>query len=99
MAEVQIGQVADLVKSERTRNRYLRVIVRADKGCSYGTMEDVMNALQSVQANRFVLMTEGEGAESATKDLPGDQGALGGGTVDEVAAVTGARDGEIAWAR
>ncbi len=97
MMRLEMGQVSDLVKSERTKNSRLRVIVRADRDCSYGTMEDMMNALQIARANRFVLMTEGEGEGAAKKELPTEQGALEPDAWGEVASA-GRAEGET-WAR
>jgi biopolymer transport protein ExbD len=71
MRRVEATQVTDLVRQERTHNPRLRVIVKADKNASYGTMEDMMNSLQAARATRFVLMTEGEeGSTGEGKDLP-----------------------------
>jgi biopolymer transport protein ExbD len=69
MKRVDMTQVDYLIRSERTRNSRLRLLVRADKNCPYGTMEDLMNILQVTRTNRFVLMTEGEeGAPAPTEE-------------------------------
>ena len=68
MKRLDMSQVDYLIRSERTRNPRLRLIVRADKDCPYGTMEDLMNILQVTRTNRSVLMTEGEeGAAGPTE--------------------------------
>ena len=97
MMQLEMGQVSGLVKGERTKNSRLRVIVRADRDCSYGTMEDMMNILQEARTNRFVLMTEGEGQGEAKKELPADQGALETSAWREVAFA--ARSEGESWAR
>ena len=97
MMQIEMGQVSGLVKGERTKNSRLRVIVRADRECSYGTMEDMMNILQEARTNRFVLMTEGEGSGNEKKELPADQGALETNAWREVAFAARA-EGEP-WAR
>ena len=75
MSTVDPTQLANLIKSERMRNPRIRVVVKADKSCPYGAMEDMMNALQDARAIRFVLMTEGEqsGPEGGAKELPTDE--------------------------
>jgi biopolymer transport protein ExbD len=68
MKRVDMSQIDYLIRSERTRNPRLRLLVRTDKDCPYGTMEDLMNILQVTRTNRFVLMTEGEeGAAAPTE--------------------------------
>jgi biopolymer transport protein ExbD len=82
MKRLDMSQVGDLIRSERTRNSRLRLIVRADKKCPYGTMEDLMAVLQATRTNRFVLMTEGEDSGPAPTEEPGpstDGASLGGG--------------------
>jgi biopolymer transport protein ExbD len=79
MASLEIGQLRTHVETERRRNPLMRLIVKADRDCPYGTMEDVMNILQEANATRFVLMTEGEGAEGATKELPAEGASRGTG--------------------
>jgi biopolymer transport protein ExbD len=64
-----IQDLGNWVRQARTRNPRARWIVRADRGCDYGVMEDVMNVLQEQNTNRFVLMTEGESG-GAPQDLP-----------------------------
>jgi hypothetical protein len=76
------------VRQERSRNPRVRLIVKADKRCDYGTMEDVMNVLQEQRTNRFVLMTAGEGGGEAV-DLPDE----GEGEGEEA---TGTDDGHTA---
>lgn len=75
MSSLDATQVGALIRAERTRNPRLRVVVKADKNCPYGVMEDMMNALQEARATRFVLMTEGEegGPEGGAKELPTDE--------------------------
>jgi biopolymer transport protein ExbD len=78
MARVEYAQVGALVKAERSKNTRLRLIVKADKECPYGLMEDLMNTLQEVRTNRFVLMTEGEaGSVEGTKELTDEEASLG----------------------
>ncbi len=68
---IQLDQVGDWVRSERSRNPRVRMIVKADRNCEYGVMQDVMDILQAERTNRFVLMTEGEGGgEGGEKELP-----------------------------
>jgi biopolymer transport protein ExbD len=61
--------LGDWVHQARVSHPRARWIVRADKSCDYGVMEDVMNVLQEQRTNRFVLMTEGESG-GKSKDLP-----------------------------
>jgi len=68
-ADQLISQLGDWVRQTRTKRPQARWIVRADKGCDYGVMEDVMNVLQEQRTNRFVLMTDGESG-TKEKDLP-----------------------------
>jgi biopolymer transport protein ExbD len=68
-ADQLIQQLGDWVNQARRKNPRARWIVRADKGCDYGVMEDVMNVLQEQRTNRFVLMTDGESG-GKEKDLP-----------------------------
>lgn len=90
MARVEPAQVGGLIRSERTRNPRLRVIVRADKNARYGAMEDMMNTLQEARATRFVLMTEGEeGGPGGTKDLPSEGEEGEGAAATEVGALFG----------
>jgi biopolymer transport protein ExbD len=70
MTRLEMNQVQDWVQTERARKGgATRLIVRADKNCEYGAMEDLMAQLQEARTNRFVLMTEGEGAEGE-EELP-----------------------------
>ncbi len=39
------------------------VIVKADRGCRYGTVKKIMDTLQEININRFSLMTEIRGKE------------------------------------
>ena len=71
MKRLDMSQLDYLIRSERTRNPRLRLIVRADKNCPYGTMEDLMAILQETRTNRFVLMTEGEEGAPAPGAKPG----------------------------
>jgi biopolymer transport protein ExbD len=74
MARVEPGQATQLIRQERVKNPKIRVIVKADKNCAYGAMEDMMNSLQESGATRFVLMTEGEvGGPGGTKEMPTDE--------------------------
>jgi biopolymer transport protein ExbD len=75
MAPLDATQVGNLIRTERMRNTRLRVVVKADRDCPYGAMEDMMNALQEARATRFVLMTEGEekGSTGPTKEFPTDE--------------------------
>ncbi len=68
--KIDMSQLGGWVRSERSRNPRVRMIVKADKNCEYGVMQDVMDVLQVERTNRFVLMTEGEGAEQGEKTLP-----------------------------
>jgi biopolymer transport protein ExbD len=75
MSMVEFAQIGDLIRSERSKNAKLRLIVKADRHLPYGLMEDLMNVLQEARATRFVLMTEGEaGGETATKEV--EEGGL-----------------------
>ena len=76
MTRLDASQVGQVVAQERRKSgNRVRVVVKADRGAPYGTMEDLMNTLQEVGATRFVLMTEGEeGApEGGGKELPTDE--------------------------
>lgn len=107
MARVELTQVGALVRGERTKNPRIKLIVKADRDCPYGVMEDLMNVLQEVRTNRFVLMTEGEAGTEATKELPEDGASVGDLFADpkagRVALVGGAHRGADdqveAWAR
>jgi biopolymer transport protein ExbD len=84
-------QLGDWIRSTRTKRPRARWVVKADRSCDYGVMEDVMNVLQEQKTNRFVLMTEGEGGGEGV-DLPeeGTEGAdagshFGTGNADLVA--------------
>jgi hypothetical protein len=77
MKQLRPDQVADWVTQGRMHQGALtRVIVRADKNCEYGAMQDLMDQLQAANANRFVLMTEGEGPQSVPEAKPGETGSL-----------------------
>ncbi|MFN0149167.1 MAG: ExbD/TolR family protein [bacterium] len=102
MMKVEAAEVANVIRAERMRDRTLRVIVRADKNCPYGTMEDMMNALQEARATRFVLMTEGEGGSSGPgEELPEEGAANGAGASGDVGALFGdsRAAGEVVIAR
>ncbi|RPJ40857.1 MAG: biopolymer transporter ExbD [Candidatus Latescibacterota bacterium] len=93
MSSLEFSQIGDLIRSERSRNRKLRLIVKADRELPYGLMEDLMNVLQDAQATRFVLMTEGEaGMGQATKEVEEGGLSMGDGAADKGA-------GELAMAR
>ena len=100
-------QLGSWVRTERSRNPRVRMIVKADRNCEYGIMEDVMDILQAERTNRFVLMTEGEGAEKegGGKALPeGGTSSLETGPDDQLAAAPGATAGATekrgeTWAR
>ncbi len=82
IARVQVADLGNWVQHARSQNPRARMIVRADKSCNYGTMEDVMNVLQETHATRFVLMTEGEGHGGAGgEDTPRPEPAAGGGQI------------------
>jgi biopolymer transport protein ExbD len=80
--QLQLNQLGMWVRQERSRNPRVRMIVKADKRCDYGTMEDVMNVLQEQRTNRFVLMTAGEGGGEAV-DLPEEGEGEGEGEGEE----------------
>jgi len=74
MQKLEMPQVQDWVQHARAKKGMTtRLIVRADRNCEYGTMEDLMAQLQEARTNRFVLMTEGEGAEGAEELPSGDK--------------------------
>jgi len=90
MARIEPSEVASAIRAERMRDRALRVIVKADKNCPYGAMEDMMNALQEARATRFVLMTEGEaGGTGPGEELPADGAARETGAQGDVGALFG----------
>ena len=88
-------QVGSWVRTERSRNPRVRMIVKADRNCEFGIMEDVMDILQAERTNRFVLMTEGEGAEKegGGKALPETGAATPAGADQELAQAPGAAAG------
>jgi hypothetical protein len=105
-------QVGPWVRTERSKNPRVRMIVKADRNCEYGIMEDVMDILQAERTNRFVLMTEGEGGgkEGGGKALPQSQAGnplqgYGAGPDDQLAQAPGAAPAGAAekrgetWAR
>jgi biopolymer transport protein ExbD len=100
-------QVGAWVRTERSRNPRVRMIVKADRNCEYGIMEDVMDILQAERTNRFVLMTEGEGAEKegGGKALPeGAAAPAGVGADGQLAQAPGTAAGAAekrgeTWAR
>ena len=73
MSGVPMSGVGAHIKKSRIENPRLRLIVKADRNCDYGTMEDLMDILQDVNTPRFVLMTEGESASEGEKALPTDE--------------------------
>ncbi len=102
MARVEAAEVANVIRAERMRDRSLRVIVKADKNCPYGAMEDMMGALQEARATRFVLMTEGEAAGGGPGDeLPDEGAARDNGAPADVGALFGdpGAAGEVVIAR
>jgi len=50
--------LAELLIQARIMNPKLRTVIKADKNCPYGPIEDVMNILQKVKISRFNLVTE-----------------------------------------
>ena len=50
--------LAGWLKDARTSNPSARIIVKMDKDAQYGVMADMMDALQTVNAPRFNVMTE-----------------------------------------
>ncbi len=74
MTQLRPDQVADWVQQGRMhKGAAARIIVRADKNCEYGAMQDLMDQLQAASANRFVLMTEGEGPQGKEALPEGDK--------------------------
>jgi biopolymer transport protein ExbD len=81
ISRVQVADLGGWIQHARAQNPRARMIVKADRSCNYGTMEDVMNVLQESRATRFVLMTEGEGQGGGDEDVPRPEPAEGGGQV------------------
>lgn len=79
LQRLRVDQVADWVRQGRMRKGAATfIIVRADKNCEYGYMQDLMDQLQVAAANRFVLMTTGEGPEGESVEPPaGEKGDVG----------------------
>ncbi|MBI5708981.1 MAG: biopolymer transporter ExbD [Candidatus Eisenbacteria bacterium] len=52
------ADLAGWLRDARTNNPSARIIVKMDKDAQYGVMADMMEALQTVNAPRFNVMTE-----------------------------------------
>ena len=66
---VGVSELGSRIKYYRMQNYAFRVALKGDKDAPYGVVEDVMSQLQSVQANRFNLVTD-----LAKMDLSGSGG-------------------------
>lgn len=56
--ETDMASLEQLILDQRRRNPRLRVAIKADKESEYGTMEDVMAAMQKTNTITFSLVTE-----------------------------------------
>ncbi|MDE3056903.1 MAG: biopolymer transporter ExbD [Bacteroidota bacterium] len=58
--EVNLTELAQLLREARINNPKLRTVIKADKDGEYGVIEDIMNILQSKDVNitRFNLVTD-----------------------------------------
>ena len=56
--EVEQKNLADLLMSARIANPKLRTVIKGDKDCPFGPIEDVMNILQKTKITRFNLVTD-----------------------------------------
>jgi biopolymer transport protein ExbD len=63
-ALVPKDQIAEAITQERTRRPAALMIIKGDKGANFGSIADVMDALQRTKTLRFNLMTELEKAET-----------------------------------
>jgi biopolymer transport protein ExbD len=50
--------LAELLIQARIMNPKLRTVIKADKNCPFGPIEDIMDILQKVKISRFNLVTE-----------------------------------------
>jgi biopolymer transport protein ExbD len=63
VAAVPKDQIQDAILSARGKRPGARVIIKGDKDANYGTVADVIDAMQRTQTLRFNLMTELERTE------------------------------------
>jgi biopolymer transport protein ExbD len=63
-ALVPADQVAEAIVSARGQRPGARIIIKGDKDADFGTVADVMDALQHTKTLRFNLMTELERDET-----------------------------------
>ncbi len=56
--QVQLSELQGLLVRARVNNPKLRTVIKADKDCEYGIVEDVMNILQKDNITRFNLITD-----------------------------------------
>lgn len=56
--ETDMASLEQILIDQRRRNPRLRVAIKADKQSEYGTMEDVMAAMQKTNTITFSLVTE-----------------------------------------
>jgi biopolymer transport protein ExbD len=56
--QTDLLSLENLVLDQRRRNPRLRVAIKADKECDYGSMEDVMAIMQKTNTITFTLVTE-----------------------------------------
>ena len=53
-----IAQVINTIRVEVPGGYSMKLVIKADKNVKYGTMADLMDALQDMKINRFHLITE-----------------------------------------
>jgi len=56
--EVQVSELANLLREARIRNPKLRTVIKADKESQYKIIQDVMDILQRENITRFNLVTD-----------------------------------------
>jgi biopolymer transport protein ExbD len=58
---VSLASLETVIEQSRLQNSAMRYAIDADSGVSYGTVDDVMHALQRYGATRFNLVTKDKG--------------------------------------
>ncbi len=65
-AETDAANVATFINHARTKNFRALVVIKADRGASFGTMQDVMESMQKQKLTKFQVVTDKKIAEAAS---------------------------------
>ena len=63
-AETRADDVARLINHARGKNFRALVVIKADRGASFGTMQDVMESMQKGNVTKFQVVTDKKVAEA-----------------------------------